>query len=227
MMPSDLAERIAGEITLSEKPGKTLRKWREGFSISQQDLADHLHQRPSQVADLESGRRKAPSVATIRKLVDALIALDAARGGEIAQRYAPAEHHQAIYTIREFPVGVAGRTFVESIEGEVVGCEERLDRPLYGYTVIDSLKAIMTLTAQDYLKVYGWSSERALLFTGVEFGRSPMVAVRSHPMKPGMVVFHQPKRIDPLAIRLAEIEGIPLVTTQLPLETLLSHLAAI
>ncbi|PSQ51031.1 transcriptional regulator, partial [Halobacteriales archaeon SW_6_65_15] len=38
----DLAERIAGEITLSDDPGATLRKWRTDFGVSQTDLADHL-----------------------------------------------------------------------------------------------------------------------------------------------------------------------------------------
>ena len=34
----NLQERIAGEITLSETPGGTMKKWRELFGISQVDL---------------------------------------------------------------------------------------------------------------------------------------------------------------------------------------------
>ena len=224
MVRTDLAERVAGEITLSTHPGKTMRKWREAFGITQQQLATHLKQRPSQLADLESGRRKAPSVATIRRIVDALLQMDEKSGGETARKYATPEQHAAIFALREFPVGVSGATFVERIGGDTVACEEQLRKDLYGYTVIDSIKAIMSLSAFDYLRVYGWSSERALIFTGVKYGRSPMVAVRSHPMKPGMVVFHQPERIDELAIRLAEIENIPLVTTELEMEPLLERL---
>jgi len=61
----------------------------------------------------------------------------------------------------------------------------------------------------------------------VRYGRSPMVAIRSHPMKPAMVVFHKPERVDELAIRLAEIERIPLVTTDLHLEVLIDRLKAL
>jgi len=221
---SDLAERIAGEISLSLKPGSTIRKWRDTFNITKNDLAKHLKQSPSLIADLESGRRAAPSVATVRKIVNGLVAIDEKRGSPVIKRYSITDQHEAIFAIREFPVGIQARAFVDHVDGEVLSCEDRLDREIYGYTVIDSIRAITSLTAYDYLKVYGWSTERALIFTGVKHGRSPMVAIRSHPMKPGMVVYHRPERIDELAIRLAEIEGIPLVTTELALESLLGNL---
>jgi putative transcriptional regulator len=32
-----LSEKIAGEITLSPKPGQTIRKWRNIFGISKQN----------------------------------------------------------------------------------------------------------------------------------------------------------------------------------------------
>ena len=37
-----LSEKIAGDITLSPKPGQTIRKWREIFDISQSELARFL-----------------------------------------------------------------------------------------------------------------------------------------------------------------------------------------
>jgi putative transcriptional regulator len=43
-------------------------------------------------------------------------------------------------------------------------------------------------------------------------------------MKPAIVVFHKPERIDELAIRLAEIERIPLVTTDLNLDVIMERL---
>ena len=46
-----LSEKIAGEITLSPKPGKTIRKWRNIFDISQTDLAKYLDLSPSVVSD--------------------------------------------------------------------------------------------------------------------------------------------------------------------------------
>ena len=37
-----LAEKMAGEITLSEKPGEALKKWRLNFDIAQTDLSGYL-----------------------------------------------------------------------------------------------------------------------------------------------------------------------------------------
>ena len=69
------------------------------------------------------------------------------------------------------------------------------------------------MSSMDYLKIYGWSSERALIFTGVKFGRSPMIAIRAHPLKPALVVYQRPEHVDDLAIRLATLENLPLVKT--------------
>ena len=41
-MKEQLAEKMAGEIALSPTPGLTMRKWRNEFHISQQELARHL-----------------------------------------------------------------------------------------------------------------------------------------------------------------------------------------
>ena len=90
--------------------------------------------------------------------------------------------------------------------------------------IIDSIKAITTLDANDYLKIYGTTSERALLFTGVKFGRSPMIAVKAHPLKPAMVVYVQPENIDELAVKLAELENILLARTDLESSELIERL---
>ncbi len=75
-MREQLREKIAGEITLSADAGKTIRKWREEFGISQQELARHLGISPSVISDYESGRRKSPGIVIIRRMVDGLIDLD-------------------------------------------------------------------------------------------------------------------------------------------------------
>ena len=56
----ELSRRIAGEITLSNDPGATLRKWRTDFDVSQTELADQLGVSSSVVSDYESGRRESP-----------------------------------------------------------------------------------------------------------------------------------------------------------------------
>ncbi|MFN3267779.1 MAG: transcriptional regulator, partial [Zestosphaera sp.] len=47
-------------------------------------------------------------------------------------------------------------------------------------------------------------------------GRSPMISVRISPVKPVVVVLHGTKKIDPLAIRLADREGLPLIVSLKP-----------
>ena len=76
-MKDQLREKIAGEITLSQDAGKTIRKWREEFHVSQQDLAEYMGVSPSMISDYESGRRKSPGIAIVRRIVDSLIELDA------------------------------------------------------------------------------------------------------------------------------------------------------
>lgn len=220
-----VAEKIAGEITLSDAPGQTIRKWRDIFGVSQTELAGKLQVSPSVISDYESGRRKSPGTQTIRRLVDALLALDDDRGGSVVRKYSGMlETPDAILDIREFYTGIPADRLVKAIEGEVVATPEALDRQLKGYTVVDSVKAITKLSAFEYLKIYGWSSERALVFTGISYGRSPMVAVRVHPMKPAMVVYHRPQRVDELALRLAKMENIPLVVTHMQLDRMIAQL---
>ncbi|MDI6916401.1 MAG: helix-turn-helix domain-containing protein [Thermoplasmatales archaeon] len=219
----DIAEKIAGEITLSEKPGKTIRKWRETFHLSQGMLADCLKISPSVISDYESGRRASPNTASVKKIVEAMIKLDEGRGSNIIKQYST-KLSNAIFDIREFTSGIPAKNFVESIKGRVVASKDYLDRKIHGYTVMDSLKAIMSLSSSDYLKIYGWSTERALVFTGVKYGRSPMVAVRAHPLKPGMVVYQKPEKVDGLAVKLAEVEKIPLVVSPLSLNKMIEEL---
>jgi putative transcriptional regulator len=74
------------------------------------------------------------------------------------------------------------------------------------------------------MKIYGWSTERALIFTDVTFGRSPMIAIRAHPLSPALVVYQRPGSVDDLAIKLARLESIPLVTTELDVEDIVKKL---
>jgi len=223
-MKDKVMEKIAGEITLSGHPGLTIRKWREYFGVSQVALAQHLGVSPSIICDYESGRRKSPGVNTVKRIVVALIEIDEEMGGHGMKRFSLTDKHDAIFSMREFSVGVVGTDFAKSLEAKVITGKDKLGKRIYGYTVIDSVRAILSFNASDYLRIYGWSSERALIFTGIRYGRSPMVAIRSHILKPAIVVYHRPDRIDELAIRLAEIEELPLIVTNLNLETMIKRL---
>lgn len=222
MVENALKEKIAGEITLSADPGATIRKWREIFEISQTQLAKQLDISPSVVSDYESGRRKSPGISTIKKIIDAIIDLDKHNGGRVMAKYTSMMNPgEGIIDISEYPKSIPATEFVQAIEGRVLVAESALkDRRIQGFTLIDSLRAIASLGAADHIRVYGWSTERALVFTGIKYGRSPMVAIRVHPMKPAIVVYHKPEEVDKLAFRLAEYENIPLIATELPLSDL-------
>jgi len=226
-MKAGIIEKIAGEITVSSGPGKTIRKWRETFHISQHELAEKVRVSPSVIADYESGRRAAPRVSTVKKLVEAIVSIDEGRGSSIIRQYTPADKLEAILDLREVPEGFPARKLVKLLHGNVLAFNEGMKRELFGYTVLDSPKAILTLSAQDYLRVYGRTSDRALIFTGVKFGRSPMVAVRAHPMKPALVVLQRPKRVDALSIALSEVERIPLIASDMELGKMLDVLRGV
>ena len=114
--------------------------------------------------------------------------------------------------------------FIKWISGTNIGFDGAPQKKVYGFTIVDSLKAILSLSSSDYMKIYGWSTERALIFTDVHYGRSPMVAIRAHPLTPALVVYVKPDNTDPLAAKLAELEKVPLVTTNLDTEELISRL---
>jgi len=223
-MRDQVREKIAGEICLSDEPGKTIRKWREQFKISQQELSRHLGVSPSVISDYEAGRRKSPGIVTVRKIVDAFLEIDEKTGSNILKQYSLAAKTDSIISIKEFAVEVLASDLVSKIQGENLTPAISLEKHIHGYTVIDSVRAITSLSSFDYLKIYGWSSQRALIFTGVTFGRSPMIAIRAHPLKPALVVYQKPEQVDELAIRLAELEGIPLVRTQLAVAELVDSL---
>jgi putative transcriptional regulator len=110
-MEPSLREKMAGEITLSDNPGRTLRKWREELRISQKELAGYLEISPSMVSDYESGRRRSPGTRTIRKLVDALLEIDQTSGRSVARKYAT-DYNAAIPAKAEFPEPVEAVGFL-------------------------------------------------------------------------------------------------------------------
>ncbi len=222
-MEGALREKMAGEIALSSEPGKAIRKWREEFGISQHQLADAIGMSHSVVSDYESGRRKSPGVQMVRKMIDAFIEIDVAAGSPIIRKYQPDDRPDCIIDMGEFPEGIELSKFMKTIIGKNIGYDG-IQKKIYGYTVVDSLKAIISLNSSDYMKIYGWSIERALIFTDVHFGRSPMVAIRAHPLTPAAVVYIRPDNSDPLAIKLAQLEKVPLIETSLGVNDVISKM---
>lgn len=221
---------IAGEITLSKDPGGSMKKWREIFGISQTELAEYLKVSSSTISDYEGGRRKSPGIAVINRLVEALLDVDKTRGGRIAEQLSREQiPKEKVFQVHEFNASMNGKVFQEKIEGECIANQLKLkDMNLYGYTIIDSLKVILDVPVHEYLQMYGKTPERALIFTQVESGRSPLIAVKvgrfSTDLRPSLVVLHGCQKVDPIAKRIAENEKIPLIVTQKPIEKIMEVL---
>jgi putative transcriptional regulator len=213
-----LAKRIAGEIVLSPNPGVTMRKWRSLLQVNQVEVAHELELSPSVVSDYETGRRRSPGSAFIKRFVGALLDIDERRGGRYVQQMAriALTPGDVFLDIREFITPVNVGEICIALKCDVLVGSESLDQEVFGYTVIDSIKAIQTLSGLDFYRIFGTTSERALIFVGVSRGRSPMIAVKISPFKPRVIVLHGAKGdIDPLAIALAQNEGIPLAVSRL------------
>ncbi|EHP89155.1 transcriptional regulator, XRE family [Methanotorris formicicus Mc-S-70] len=225
-----IAIHITGDIVLSENPGKAMKKWRELFNIPQIEVARYLGVTPSVVSDYEVGRRRNPGVGMIKKYVHALIEIDKEKGGHTLKALRrildTPPSIKAILSIKEYENPITIEEFARTIDAKIA-YGENLGNIIYGHTVVDSIKAILEMDGQDFLNLYGWTTERALVFTNVSSGRSPMVAIRVSNMKPRVVVFQGVQEIDALAIKLAEVENIPLLITKLDIRELLKRLSDI
>jgi putative transcriptional regulator len=215
-----LATKIAGEIVLSEAPGKTIKKWREIFKIQQNELAKSLKVKPSVISDYESGRRKSPGTSIVKKFVDALIAVDETKGSQTIFEFSNMLSGDAIFEIildiKEFSKPAKAKELVEATKGTLLCGQPFMDRDIFGYTVVDSLRAIVEFSPLELAKIYGSTTQRALIFTKVTSGRSPMIAIKLTSLKPAMIVFHGPQEVDKLAIKIAETEKIPVVLSNFP-----------
>ncbi len=225
-----LAVTMAGEITLSKEPGGSMKKWREIFGVSQTELAEYMKVSSSTISDYEGGRRQSPGIGVVNRLVSALIAIDEKRGGKIRKQlekdFKPKDE---LFDTHEFFAAVKGTDFAEKIQATSVANGSRLaETQIYGFTVVDSLKVILEVPVHEYMHLYGKTPDRALVFMSVENGRSPMIAVKigrfSTDMKPGIVVLHGIDKVDPLAIKIAETEKIPLLVTKMPIAQIIEAL---
>lgn len=213
-----LARRIAGEIILSSKPGATMRKWRELFAVSQMSLSEKMVVSSSSIiSDYESGRRKSPGTKFVRRFVWALLKIDEERGSRFIREFAKltSSPSMAVVDLREFPIPVRVEYLCKAIKGEIVSNSGKFVRDVSGYTVVDSKKAVETLSGLEYSQVFGATTDRALVFTNVKNGSLPMMAVRVSSLKPRVVVFHR-SRPDEYSMKLAEYDQIPLIYSSLP-----------
>ena len=214
-----LAKTIAGEITLAKQPSTILKKWRALFGIKQAALAAKMQVTPSVISYYENSRRKSPGTPFIRKYVEKLIELDEECGGQITTDLSE-KGSDAILDIRELLTPIKANHLAKTLRCEMIVNNKLLDKELDGYTVVDSIKAILSMSDRELGQIHGANAKRALIFTKVTYGRSPLVAVKVTSPKPAMIVLHGllPKDVDKLAKHIAEIEGIPLGVSKIKTE---------
>ncbi len=228
---TDIMIRIAGDIVLSENPGKGIRKWREFFEMSQAELAARLGTSPSVISDYESGRRKSPGSQFIKRVVKAFIDYELEKGGQklyiLSRQLGGERFWEAIIDMRDFDTPVEITEFVNAI-GAVMAVEPEGYVDIHGYTVVDSLKLVLDVPAHEYLKLYGSTTQRAAVFTNVRYGRSPMIAIKSMlaftSIRPAVVVMHGVDKPDYLGLEIARREHIPLVVVNKSIDELLTAL---
>ncbi|AXR77595.1 helix-turn-helix domain-containing protein [Natrarchaeobaculum sulfurireducens] len=227
----ELAEKIAGEITLSDDPGATLRKWRTDFDVSQTDLAAELDVSSSVISDYESGRRESPGIGVVGRLVRGLLEIDERRGGDRIRQYgrvlSAGFDSDVVLDLREYATSIYLSAFYDDLEATEIasGATDRIS----GHTVIDSIEAITRLSSEEFFRLYGQSTNRALVFTGVTRGESPLVALRVVNPTPNAVVLHgiDEDELWDHAADLARIDGYSLAVTKAPLQEMLDHLVTL
>jgi putative transcriptional regulator len=225
---NQLAEKMAGEITLSDSPGHALKKWRMNFEIAPGVLSDRLAVSPSVISDYESGRRKSPGTAVVGKIVDTLLAIDEETGGKHIQKFSTMlfsnVEDDVIYDLHEYGNPIPLQDFADAI-GCTLLCGST-EKVIFGYTVVNSLNAIMQLSSDEFNRIYGWSTERALVFTNVSTGKSPMVAIRVTPFKPRCVVLQgiDAPDVHPIVEKMAERDRITVFCTSMDVDKIVSTL---
>jgi putative transcriptional regulator len=224
-----LAERIAGEVTLSDRAGATLRKWRTDFEIPQTDLASALSVSPSVVSDYESGRRESPGTDFVARYVTALLEIDTERGGDHARQFArvlsAGFDSDVVLDLREYPRSIDLATFYDRVEADRIVTGDR--QSVSGHTVIDSIRAIAELPSEEFYRLYGQSTNRVLCFTNVTRGESPLVALRVVNPKPNAVLLAglEESTLWEHAPALARRDGVDLAVTALDADALRSRLS--
>lgn len=211
-----LAKDIIGEIAMSSEPGHTIKKWRALFRVSQKALSRELGVTSSVISDYESGRRKSPGILFLKKYIEALMNVDEEKGGEVLKGFLHVTDSKsasdAITDIREFEGGVDVDTFCNKIGARMISPPCSMNEKLYGHTIIDSVKAITELSFSELIKLYGVTTQRALIFTNITTGKGPMIAIKVANLRPALVVLHNisAAEVSDVAKNIALIEGIHL-----------------
>lgn len=213
----EVMAKIAGSVVVSSNPGMVLKNWRERLYVKQILLAKEMKVSPSVLSDYESGRRSSPGVGFLKRYIEALVNLDHLQNRLLDRLVEPTDK-SAILALGEFKKPLKANQLAKILKSEILVGESLLEAQIFGYTVLDSIRAIYSLSGFDFYRIFGGTTERVLIFTKVGMGRSPLVAIRVSQLKPRMVVLHGPRAVDPLALDLAKRENIILGLSSAPTE---------
>jgi putative transcriptional regulator len=233
MKKEHLAKNIIGEIAMSADPSRTIKKWRSLFRVSQKELSSKLGVTSSVISDYESGRRRSPGVLFLRKYIESLIRIDEERGGDVLREFLGTDEGSplsaSILDIIEFAEGITVGDFCRKVGANIIVGNNPEDK-IYGYTLIDSVKAITELSFADLKKLYGVTTQRALVFTNITSGKGPMIAIKVANLKPALIVLHNlpQTELSDVAKNIARVEGIPLsLCENTELDTLIERVRGI
>lgn len=133
-----------------------------------------------------------------------------------------------VLAMADFVSPMKGKEFCKRLKCDVLASEKQLDKEIFGYTLVDVERAVKELDSDAFLKLFGATTERCLLFTKVNTGRAPMIAIKSQEFKPSLVILHGVGEVDRLAIELAEQMRIPLAVSKIAkLDLLIRELRSI
>ncbi len=211
-----VSKRILVDLVWSQNPGQEMRRWREAFNVSQAQLGKQMGVHQSVIADYERGKRK-PGVDFLKRMVRALIEIDASRGFPIVKNLS-----RGLTNLAPYIIAVGEFSFPVRLDEVIrnVGYTLDVEVPntyVYGWLVIDSIKAILSLEGPEYYQLLSNSVGKLLVFTNVSTGRSPIIALRVGvtltPLKPGAVIVHRPRSLDQLSLILTIKSGVPLIVS--------------
>jgi putative transcriptional regulator len=119
-----------------------------------------------------------------------------------------------VLAMSDFTTPVTIKEFCNLLKCSVKTGKKLLDREIYGYTLVDVERAVKELNSDAFLKLFGATTERCLIFTNVNTGRAPLIAIKSQEFKPSLVILHGITEVDLLALELSEQMKIPLAVSK-------------
>ena len=129
-----------------------------------------------------------------------------------------------VHDLREYSTSVPVERLYEALDATEVAPGD--DDHVSGHTVINSIEAITRLPSEEFYRLYGQSTNRALVFTDVTRGESPLVALRVVNPTPNAVILHGVDEEDlwDHATDLAGIDGFSLAVSTCDLDSALAKL---